>query len=124
MFEQEWLPQALSIGISEKEFWHMNPRRIKPYIKAHELKKKERDEDMWFMGHYVLSAVSVAIDRCINGKKATSEYIKRPLFSEIMEECNMTQEEIDKREIQKMIKNEEEWIYLHKQHGLPETQLD
>lgn len=47
------------------------------------------------MGMYALSAVSVAIEHCFAGKKATSEYIKKPFLSEMQteEKQELTEEE-------------------------------
>ncbi len=39
-------------------------------------------------GNYVLSAVSVAVEHCLAGHKATSEYIKNPILQETEKESN------------------------------------
>ena len=39
---------------------------------------------MWF-GTYGLSAVSVAVEHCLVGRKAKSKYIEKPVLSEIQE---------------------------------------
>ena len=39
---------------------------------------------MWF-GTYGLSAVSVAVEHCLAGRKAKSKYIEKPVLSEIQE---------------------------------------
>lgn len=39
---------------------------------------------MWF-GTYGLSAVSVAVEHCLAGRKAKSKYIDKPVLSEIQE---------------------------------------
>lgn len=78
---------------------------------------------MWNMGMYVESAVRVAIDRSLNGKKANQEYIKEPILSELNKDEGLTQEEIDDRELKKMILNEELWIASAKIKGLPETKV-
>lgn len=41
---------------------------------------------MWFMGMYVHSAVSVAVEHNLYGKKSKQEYFKRPIFQEIEEQ--------------------------------------
>ena len=42
---------------------------------------------MWhFAGTYGISALIYAIDRCLNGKKARSEYIKKPVSILLEEE--------------------------------------
>lgn len=40
-----------------------------------------QDEEMWVMGIYVQRAVGVAVDHCLNGRKARSEYFKEPICS-------------------------------------------
>lgn len=34
---------------------------------------------MWTQGIYILRAVSVAVDHCLNGREATSEYFNEPI---------------------------------------------
>lgn len=75
------------------------PEELKPFDIAHEKKIKEQDAlmYMWF-GNYALSAVSVAVEHCLAGKKAKTEYLKEPILSTIekKEEENkpLTEEEI------------------------------
>lgn len=85
MFENEWFPKANAIGISWKEFWGMNPHIIKLLLKGHEEKLKEQDYIAWLQGQYTLSAVSVAVEHCLAGKKAKSKYIEKQIMQEIEE---------------------------------------
>lgn len=78
---------------------------------------------MWNMGMYIESAVRVALDRSFNGKKANQEYIKEPMLSTLNENDGLTQEEIDERELKKMISYEEMWIVSGKMNDLPETKI-
>lgn len=82
MFENEWFPKAYSMGITWDEFWGMNPRIIKCISKGYEMKIKEQDALMhsWW-GSYGLSAVYHAVEHCLAGRKATSKYIEKPIFS-------------------------------------------
>lgn len=76
-------------------FWHLNPKKLKPFQKAYELKRKVEDEKMWQMGMYVNQAVTVAIDHALNGKKAKSKYLEKPII-ELAKDNNpdlMTEEE-------------------------------
>lgn len=78
---------------------------------------------MWNMGMYIESAVRVAVDRSLNGKKANQEYIKVPMLSELNKDEGIMQEEIDNRELKKMILNEELWIANARIKGLSETKI-
>jgi hypothetical protein len=98
MCENEWLPYALSIGISESEFWTMNPHRIKIHAKAYEMKMTRLDELVWsFVGNYGLSAIATAIEHNLAGKKAKSKYINEPLTRKNKPNVEMTEDEIQRK---------------------------
>ena len=59
---------------------HSTPKVLKEYDIAYDLTRKRRDEEMWFMGQYVYSAVSTAVEHNLAGKKAKSEYLKKPVM--------------------------------------------
>lgn len=121
-YEQEWLPQALAIGMTEDIFWKSNPRKIKAYTKAYKIKMQMQDEVIWLScGNYIYSAVSVAVEHCLAGKKAKSEYIKDPVLKNILDKENLTEDEIANIEIQKAVIAEDLWIKNLKGKGLPET---
>ena len=71
------------------------PTDLEPYAKAYKIQMQQQDSQLYTMGMYALSAVSVAIEHCFAGKKATSEYIKQPFLSEIQteEKQELTEEE-------------------------------
>lgn len=83
MFENEWFPKANAMGVSWHEFWGMNPHIIKLLVKGHEEKIKEQDYLAWIFNQYTLSAVSVAVEHCLVGKKAKLKYIDKPIMQEI-----------------------------------------
>lgn len=76
-------------------------------IKAHQEKVKEIDTLAWNFGHYILSAVSVAIEHNLHGGKAKSEYVKKPFFSDVKESNKHNEEEqvlIDKTNMELRMK--------------------
>ena len=85
------------VGVPYELFWHLNPRKLKSFYKADEIAMKRRDAEMWHMGQYILSAVSVSIDHCLNGKKAKSEYVKEPIMRNASNSPELTEEEIKKQ---------------------------
>lgn len=104
----------------------MNPRIYKLHVVAYNEKKKrdikEQDEMVWSaVGNYVLSAVTVAVEKCLAGKKAKASYIKEPLLRHYGEDDELTEEEKAEKEMRQSIENEEAWIMASKQKGLPET---
>lgn len=75
-----------------------SPADMKPYLKSHNEELKEKDYLAWLQGQYTLSAVSVAVEHCLAGRKAKSNYIKKPLLQELEEQNKpMTEEEIQRQ---------------------------
>jgi len=81
----------LSIGVSDDKFWTLNPRKLKPYIKAQELRVKARDEEMWRQGIYFLNALVVGLQTQIHGRKA--DYYEEPLLVKHEKENKVLSEE-------------------------------
>lgn len=98
-----------------------SPADMKPYLKAHEEELKEQDCLAWLFNQYTLSAVSVAVEHCLAGKKAKSKYIEKPMLESIFEETKEngykeSQEEIAVFEMKQRIN-------LLRKNGLPESPL-
>lgn len=78
---KEWLPLALSIGVKNAEFWNLNPLKLEPYIRAHEIREKRRLEEInfegWIVGVYITYALGCAFSQ-------NSQYPEKPfdLFGE------------------------------------------
>lgn len=89
------LPDALAIGVPYETFWHLTPKRLKAFYEAYKTKRETQDEQMWYMGQYVLSAVFVAVEHALHGNKAKSEYIKKPLMQAAEEP--MSEENLQKQ---------------------------
>lgn len=84
MIFDDQLPYYLSIGISAEEFFHSTPRILKAYSKGYMLKMKRYDEMIYSIcGNYVLSAVAVAVEHCLAGRKAKAEFIKTPMLKDL-----------------------------------------
>lgn len=101
----------------------MNPHIIKLLIRGHEEKIKEQDYLAWIFNQYTLSAVSVAVEHCLSGRKARSEYIKEPIMSKVFENNGLTEEQIAEKEIKKAILTEQRFMAMAVNRGLPETKV-
>ena len=97
-------------GLSIHDIDQSCPADLEPYAKAHRLQLQEQDNQLYMMGMYVLSAVSVVVERNLAGKKAKSEYIKEPILAKIFENEGLTEEQIQEKEIKKAILAEEKYI--------------
>lgn len=94
------------------------PKELEPYDIAHKKQLEEQDllQHLWW-GSYGLSAVSVAVEHCLAGKKAKSKYIEKPtLFKEEVAENGYkeSQEEVAVFEMKQRIE-------ALRQQGLPES---
>ena len=92
----------MTIGVPYETFWHLVPNELSAFYKSYKQRQKIKDEEMWMMGQYVMSAVSVAVEHCLAGKKAHSKYIEKPILSNdsisaSKDENNMSQEEKNKK---------------------------
>lgn len=45
------------MGVSYDLFWSLTPFKLKPFIKAYELRQRDRDREMWLQGAYVYKAI-------------------------------------------------------------------
>lgn len=69
------------MGISIEEFKHLNPKKLEWCYKGYKLKKEEEDRNSWQRwGDYGISALIFAIEHCLNGRKAQSKYIDKPIM--------------------------------------------
>lgn len=90
----------MSIGIPWEVFWHLNPKKLQYFQKAHRQKIEEIDFLLHaWVGNYGLSAIGVAIEHCLHGKKAKSEYIKEPIMSGITSKSEEKASELSEEEI-------------------------
>lgn len=102
MIHEEYLPNALAIDVPYDLFWHLNPKKLECFKSAHAIKKRMKDEEMYLMGIYVTRAVGVAVEHCLCGDKAISEYFKTPILSKKDENAEELTEE-RKLEFQKQL---------------------
>lgn len=46
------------MGVSESQFWEMNPRRLAPYVQADNMRFERQNRVAWLCGSYVRSAIA------------------------------------------------------------------
>lgn len=76
----------------------MNPHIIKLHVKGEEEKMMRLDMINWMNGIYTQSAVGVAVEHCINGNKARSKYIEKPMLQEAEEKRKVESGELSEEE--------------------------
>ncbi|MBO5922808.1 MAG: hypothetical protein J6Q48_10545 [Bacteroidaceae bacterium] len=75
------------------------------------LEEQDRLMHAWW-GNYGLSAVSVAVDHCLNGKKAKSEYVKEPILANIGDTIPNKSENVELTEEEKKKQTEQLFMQL------------
>lgn len=98
MYESEWLPHALAIGISYNDFWNMNPRIVKVCIEGYKNKiNRELEYDnyvAYLSGIYVRDALASTVGNMFSKKSSKPiEYPREPYpVTEKQQEYNEQQE--------------------------------
>lgn len=96
MFENEWLPQAITLGISFNDFWDMNPHIINIYSMAHKIEVKEKNAFMHLQGIYMRDAILSSICNAFKGKgQEPYEYPKEPY--DLSANTELTEKEKDEQ---------------------------
>lgn len=75
------------------------PKELEPYDIAHKKQLEEQDllQHLWW-GSYGLSALGVAIEHCLAGRKAKSKYVDKPILKEIENQNkHMSEEELQRQ---------------------------
>lgn len=68
------LPNALMIGVPYDLFWSLNPKSLKPFIRAFVLKQQYDDTIAWQQGFYNRNAIVSAMNK-------SAKYPTRPIFT-------------------------------------------
>lgn len=96
MIWEEYLPMSLSIDVEWELFWHLNPKKLAPFIEAHKKKLKEIDSliHSW-VGTYGISALTTAISKCFS-RHSTAEYIKDSIMANALMSDSDIEREVEK----------------------------
>lgn len=94
------------MGISYETFLHLTPKKLSYFISGYRTKQKMRDEEMWLLGQYFMSALDAtvcnnALWRGKNGKP--SKYIEKPILQTVEEENKILTEEEKKLQLEKFV---------------------
>lgn len=76
-----WLLVTKGYGFTVDDIDWSCPSDLEPYSKAYNLQLQHQDYQLYAMGMYALSAVSVAVEHNLAGKNAKSQYLKQPFLS-------------------------------------------
>ena len=95
----------MSYGMTYEQFWFGDPWMAKAYKEANDLKRKQKNEEMWVNGMYQLSALNVALHNAFDKNKI--EYLKEPF--DIFPKSEAEKEEEAEKERQKIVEKLKLW---------------
>ncbi len=100
-------PYYLAMGMSYDEFWRGNPSLVRDYRKAYDIKRHERNNDMWMLGRYFFmalhsSALLVGFPEKNYKPPKDGGYLDRPL--------PITEKEAEEQERQREQENFKEYL--------------
>lgn len=76
---EELCPYYMSMGMSYHDFWYGVPYLVKAYYKCHELKMKQKNQEMWWQGVYFMKALECTVGSMFAKKGSKRpEYPKQP----------------------------------------------
>jgi hypothetical protein len=85
--------------MTEEQFWRSNPRIIKVWESAWREEQIRQNELMhMYVGNYFMSAMTTAVDHCLNGAKAKTKYIEKPIQLFELTEEEKEQQKLKARE--------------------------
>ena len=57
---EDAFPYYLAMGMTYDEFWHGAPSLVRAYRKAHDMKRHEKNYELWMQGRYIFEALRCA----------------------------------------------------------------
>lgn len=72
---------ALSLGMTYEQYWYDDPYLINSYIKADEIRKVKRNNELWLQGYYVYHAVGclVPVLNPFSKEHKAKKYLEAPV---------------------------------------------
>lgn len=88
--------------MTEEQFWRSNPRIIKIWERAYKLRMNTLNEYIFnWVGNYGISALIYSIDHGLNGRKAKSKYLDKPI--QMFELDEKEKKQAQKKELEKFM---------------------
>lgn len=105
-------PLYLTYGMSRDEFWNGPPEAAIPYREAAKIRERQRNNENWLLGIYVLHALNTALVNNFSKKGSRkAEYLKEPL--------PLTMEEAEEMQVRQALEKEQrmkEWMFANARH--------
>jgi hypothetical protein len=92
----ELCPYYMALGVPYNDYWYGDYTMLPYYIKAHEMRNAQRNQELWMQGLYIHDAMSIVMSNAF--RKKSDEIIPYP-----KEPYPITKEEADNRAESKRI---------------------
>lgn len=79
LLEQQ-CPVYMAMGMSYDEYWNGSADLTRSYLRAHRIRVKQTNQELWLAGLYMAHALSATVGNMLSGKSAKKiEYPREPL---------------------------------------------
>lgn len=112
----------MALGVDYDLFWHLSPKKLETFIKSYKIKREMLDEQMWYMGQYIMSALDSTVCNAFRKRSASGgKYFEKPIFYNLEENTKEnnykeSQEELAVFEMKKRTK-------MLEKHGLSQSPM-
>lgn len=83
---EEVFPFYLAIGMSHEQFWDEDPKLVKAYRKADEIRKRRMNEELWLNGIYMGEALASTVGNMFSKEKYQYPSEPKPITQAEVEE--------------------------------------
>lgn len=102
--------------MTTEEYWHGDPMLVKWYRKAHDLKREQKNQELWMQGLYIYNAFGAVLANAF-GKKGSkkAKYIEKPIDITAKSEEEQQKEELRKQDamIRSLTLLQQNWEKTH-----------
>lgn len=100
----------MAIGMTYDEYWNGDNELPRYYRKAHEYKRRQRNEELWLQGLYIYQAIGalVPLFNFFDKDRKADDYIQEP-FPITKKEAQERKERKEREAYEAMIKSMDEW---------------
>ena len=89
---EEVFPFYLAIGMSREQFWDEDPKLVKAYRKADEIRKRRMNEELWLSGIYMGEALASTVGNMFSKEKYQYPSEPKPITKAEVEERQKREE--------------------------------
>ena len=98
-------PYYISIGMSYEQFWYGQPDMVIYYRRAHELKNRQRNQELWLQGMYFAHSLNCTVGNMFSKKSAKKVSYPEEPFPISEQESKERKERLAQQKMERMKAN-------------------